>query len=109
MLGFLVFSKVIVLIASAVFIGVLFKAGLDVFDRDFLIAYVKGRWHLDRNRNIQLAFIAYATLLTVFIDLNVAVVSGTLLFYLIKRFVPISDAEGDLSEVHSAELLGQQV
>lgn len=109
LLGFLVFSKVIVLIASAVFIGVLFKAGLDVFDRDFLIAYVKGRWHLDRNRNIQLAFIAYATLLTVFIDLNVAVVSGTLLFYLIKRFVPISDAEGDLSEVHSAELLGQQV
>jgi hypothetical protein len=73
-----VFSKVIVLIASAVFIGVLLKAGLDVFDRDFVLAYIKGKWHASRERNIQLFFILYATLLTVFIDLNVAVITGAL-------------------------------
>jgi len=109
LLGFLVFNKVIVLIASAVFIGVLFKAGLDVLDRDFIIAYIKGKWHNSRERNIQLFFIVYATLLTVFIDLNVAVISGTVLFYVLKRFVPFNDAEADMAEVHSQDMLGQEV
>lgn len=109
LLGFLVFSKVIVLIASAVFIGVLLKAGLDVFDRDFVLAYIKGKWHASRERNIQLFFILYATLLTVFIDLNVAVITGTILFYVLKRFVAFSDAEADLTEVNTQDLLGQEV
>ncbi|WKZ74329.1 MAG: SulP family inorganic anion transporter [Vicingaceae bacterium] len=52
LLGFIVFGKLITLITSAVFVGVLLKAGLDVFDRDFAIAYVKNKWMTKRKRNV---------------------------------------------------------
>lgn len=106
LLGFLVFSKLIVLITSAVFVGVLFKAGLDVLDRDFPRAYIKNKWFGNKKRNIQLILILYTTLVTVLIDLNVAVFSGTAIFYLGKKFFGFEDAEDDFSEVHSDSLLG---
>ncbi|MBK8624208.1 MAG: SulP family inorganic anion transporter [Saprospiraceae bacterium] len=99
--GFLVFSKYIVMITSAVFVGVLFKAGLDVVDRDFMIAYFKNNWRNSRLRNIQLFFIVYSTLITVFIDLNVAVVTGTIMFFIAKKYLKITDAEDDFSKVES--------
>ena len=99
--GFLVFSKYIVMITSAVFVGVLFKAGLDVVDRDFMIAYYKNNWKYNKLRNIQLFFIVYSTLITVFIDLNVAVVTGTILFFVAKKYMGITDAEDDFSNVES--------
>ena len=101
LLGFLVFSKYIVLITSAVFVGVLFKAGLDVLDRDFMGAYIKNQWQSNKLRNMQLLFIVYSTLITVFIDLNVAVVTGTILFFLAKKYMGITDAEDDFSKVES--------
>lgn len=107
LLGFLVFSNLIVLITSAVFVGILFKAGLDVLDRDFPIAYFKNRWFKNKHRNIQLLFIIYTTLITVVVDLNVAVFSGTILFYIGKKFLGIVDAEDDYEEVNSDNLLGQ--
>lgn len=109
LLGFLIFSKAIVLIASSVFIGVLLKAGLDVLDRDFPIAYFKNRWYLKRERNIQLLLIVYATLVTVLVDLNVAVLTGTVLFYLLRRAIGLNDAEAELADVHAQDLYGQEV
>lgn len=109
LMGFLVFGKLIVLIASSVFIGVLFKAGLDVFDRDFPIAFFRYRWMRRKQRNIQLFFIAYTTVITVLVDLNVAVLTGTVLFYLAQHFFGAVDVEADFAEVHSQELLGASV
>ncbi|MBK9255685.1 MAG: SulP family inorganic anion transporter [Saprospiraceae bacterium] len=101
LLGFVVFSKYIVMISSAVFVGVLFKAGLDVLDRDFVIAYYKNKWIHNKERNIQLFFIVYATVVTVLIDLNVAVVTGTIMFFIAKKYLSIADAETDFSVVES--------
>jgi len=104
LLGFVVFSKYIVMISSAVFVGVLFKAGLDVLDRDFVIAYFKNKWINNKDRNIQLFFIFYSTLVTVLIDLNVAVVTGTIMFFIAKKYMSITDAEEDFSVVESEYL-----
>lgn len=106
LLGILVFGNLIVHIASAVFVGVLLKAGLDVLDRDFPLAYLKFRWFLNRKRNLQLFIILYTTILTVVIDLNVAVITGTLLFYGAKFVLGMEDAESEFAEVKSEELLG---
>jgi sulfate permease, SulP family len=112
LLGFLVFAKYISMITSAVFVGVLLKAGLDVLDRDFIGYYYKLGWAKDKLRNIQLLFIIYTTLVTVFWDLNVAVFTGTAFFYLGKRLMSITDAEENFAEVtvrKEETLLGQEV
>lgn len=109
LLGFIFFGNQITLITSAVFVGVLFKAGLDVFDRDFAKVYVKNHWISDRKRNIQLFFILYTTLVTVIFDLNVAVISGTVFYYVGKKYFKVIDAEDDFSEVVSDELLGNAI
>lgn len=109
LLGFVFFGQQITLISSAVFVGVLLKAGLDVFDRDFAIAYVKNRWVSNRKRNIQLFFVLYTTLITVIFDLNVAVISGTIFYYIGKKYFKVIDAEDCFSEVVSDEILGNQV
>jgi SulP family sulfate permease len=104
LLGFVVFSKYMGMITSAVFVGVLFKAGLDVIDRDFLNAYFKFGWKTNKLRNIQLLFIVYSTLITVIIDLNVAVVTGTIMFFIAKKYFGISDAEEDFAKVESEDI-----
>ncbi len=109
LVGFLVFGKLMVLIASSVFIGVLLKAGLDVFDRDFPMVFFRYRWFRRRKRNIQLFFIAYTTIITVLVDLNAAVLTGTVLFYLAQHFYGVVDVESDFSVVHSEELLGASI
>jgi sulfate permease, SulP family len=80
------FKDMISLIPAAVFAGVLFKAGWDVFEREYISLYLKRKWSRFISRNFQLALIAYTTVITVLFDLNVAVVSGTILFYVL-RFV----------------------
>lgn len=109
LLGFLVFNKAIVLIASAVFVGVLLKAGWDVLDRDFPILYFRQGWFRIRARNLQLLFILYSTVVTVVVDLNVAVITGSLLFHALKRPLQLPDAEAFLAEVRSDTLLGQEL
>ncbi|MBK6364559.1 MAG: SulP family inorganic anion transporter [Saprospiraceae bacterium] len=104
LLGFVVFNNYISMITSAVFVGVLFKAGLDVIDRDFIIAYLKYNWKLNKIRNIQLFFIVYSTVVTVIIDLNVAVVTGTIMFFIAKKYMGITDAEEDFANVESEEI-----
>jgi sulfate permease, SulP family len=103
LLGFLVFSKYITMITSAVFVGVLLKAGLDVLDRDFISYYYKLGWAKNKLRNIQLLFIIYTTVVTVFLDLNIAVITGTVFFYLGKKLISITDAEENFAEVTISE------
>lgn len=109
LIGFLAFSSWIGLIASAVFVGILFKAGLDVMDRDFILAYYKYKWIKNKSRNIQFFIILLTTLITVFFDLNIAVLSGTVLFYVLKKTISLKDAEDDFSQVEAEELLGVSV
>lgn len=90
------FQGLLTMVASAIFIGVLFNAGLNVFDRDFFIHYFQKGWYKLAKYNWQLVLIAITTAITVFIDLNVAVIVGTSLFYLGKKFfnvVDVDDAE----------------
>lgn len=106
LIGFVVFGKYISLIASAIFVGVLLKAGLDVLDRDFPIMFFKKNWIKDRVRVLQALFVLYTTIVTVLIDLNVAVFTGTIFYYLAKRFWKFIDVEDDFSQVESDELMG---
>lgn len=89
------------LIPAAVFSGVLIKAGWDVSDRDFMIAYFKGRWMKSPKRNFQMLLITYTTVITVLFDLNIAVFSATIIFYLAVRFgqaYHLTDVEAELEE-----------
>ncbi len=103
LMGILVFNEYLALVPAAVFIGVLLKAGLDVIDKDFLRAYIQNQWKNSLARNIQLAFILYTTVVTVMVDLNIAVLTGTVFFYAAKYFWKISDVEPDFEEVSSQE------
>lgn len=97
------FKNYLTLVPAAVFAGVLLKAGLDVCDKDFVREYLSGQWFKSAQRNMQLAFIAYTTVITVVIDLNVAVITGTLLFYLVRVFWKFKDVEADLEEISYQE------
>jgi SulP family sulfate permease len=103
LLGILVFKNYLTLVPTAVFIGVLFKAGLDVCDRDFPAAYFSNAWHKSLNRNVQLGLILLTTIITVVINLNIAVIAGSILFYTIKYFWRIPDVEPDFQEVSERE------
>jgi MFS superfamily sulfate permease-like transporter len=91
------------LVPAAVFVGVLLKAGLDVFDKDFPTYYMQYQWFNSPARNIQLLFILYTTVITVLIDLNIAVLSGTVFFYLAKYFWKVQDVESDFEQVSERE------
>jgi len=99
----LLLKDLIVMVPAAVFIGVLFKAGLDVSDKDFPRTYLLKRWFRVPRRNVQLAFIVFTTVVTVVIDLNIAVISGTILFYTTKYFWKIADVEPEFQEVSEQE------
>jgi SulP family sulfate permease len=103
LMSIILFKDYLTLVPAAVFIGVLFKAGLDVCDKDFIINYLQYDWIKSRARNIQLIFIAYTTVITVVIDLNVAVISGTIFYYVAKYFWDVKDAEADMTEVSQRE------
>lgn len=97
----LFFGQWIALIPAAVFTAVLLKAGWDVCERDFVRAYVKGKWWKSYNRNFQALLILVTTVITVVFDLNVAVVAGTVLYYAGIYFMKIHnlrDVEDVLEE-----------
>ncbi|MBX2966758.1 MAG: SulP family inorganic anion transporter [Cyclobacteriaceae bacterium] len=96
-------KDLLALVPAAVFVGVLLKAGLDVSDKDFPSAYLQNRWFKMPMRNIQLGFIAFTTIVTVLIDLNIAVISGTVFFYIGKYFWGIVDIEPDFQEISEKE------
>ncbi|MDA0314210.1 MAG: SulP family inorganic anion transporter [Bacteroidetes bacterium] len=93
------FINWISLIPAAVFSGVLFKAGWDVTERGFTSTYFKNSWWKNQNRNFQFFLILYTTIITVVLDLNVAVITGTIIYYLavylFKKY-KIKDVEDDV-------------
>ena len=98
LISFLLFKDYVGLILSSVFIGVLFKAALDVFEKEFLQVYFRRKWFLIRVRNIQFFFVMYTMIVTAFFDLNVAVVSGTILFYMGRKPLRYYDLESDYAD-----------
>jgi len=110
------FQGWICLIPKAVFVGVLFKVGYDVFDFKPLRLYCKAvathraamfrsffSRHDDENifvTNRELLMILGTTAVTVWCDLNTAVVGFTLLFYLHNRLLnrknPMRDLQPEL-------------
>lgn len=115
----LVFQGYIRLIPQAVFAGVLVKVGYDVFDWPPLIAWWKGLGRPDlkglppgsgqlaetisspgmRVSTLDLVFVFGTALVTIFLDLNIAVATFTSLFYLnnhlFNRKHPVGNLEGD--------------
>jgi len=93
----LLFQDLITLIPQAVFTGVLIKVGYDVFDWTPVRLYWQ---HLKTGDvrpgipdvpHMDMFFIAGTTIMTVVVNLNVAVVFFTVLFFVMKRFVDIRD------------------
>jgi sulfate permease, SulP family len=105
LLSIVLFKDYLTLVPAAVFVGVLFKVGLDVSDKDFPGFYLKYRWFGSRERNIQLAFILFTTVVTVVVNLNIAVIAGTILFYISRYFWSVRDVESDFQEVSEKESL----
>jgi SulP family sulfate permease len=103
LLSILLLGNYLALVPAAVFVGVLLKAGLDVADKDFPIYYLQNQWFNSPMRNVQLLFILYTTIVTVLIDLNVAVISGTVFFYVSKYFWKIQDVESDFDQISEQE------
>ena len=103
LLSIVLFKDYLALVPAAVFVGVLLKAGLDVFDKDFPTYYLQNQWFNSPVRNIQLLFILYTTVITVLIDLNIAVLSGTVIFYVSKYFWKVQDVESDFEQVSEPE------
>ena len=80
------------LIPQAVFAGVLLKVGYDVFDWKTVAALLL-RPQRGTLRPGAILFIAGTTAVTVFVDLSVAVISFTILFYIIRRWAAVELAE----------------
>lgn len=96
----MLFRELITIIPQAVFAGILFKVGYDVFDSESLTAY----WQRFGGRkqtsaffvtHLEMLLIAGTTLVTLLWSLNAAVGIFTLLFYVFNKFIrpdnPIHD------------------
>jgi SulP family sulfate permease len=103
LLSILLFKDYLALVPAAVFVGVLLKAGLDVCDKDFPTYYLQHQWFNSTARNIQLLFILYTTAMTVLVDLNIAVISGTVFFYIARHLWKIQDVEPNFEEISPQE------
>jgi len=97
----LMFQDLISLIPQAVFSGVLLKVGYDVFDWVPLRQYcyhVLG-WSRTQPRLVShtgIALIVGTTLVTVLINLSVAVIAFTIIFYAIRKFLDLEDLRESL-------------
>ena len=103
------FQDLINLIPQAVFSGLLFKVGYDVFDWRPLRLYFRGRLGtqtrlgklltrphdiLDGVTHWEALFVAGTTLVTVLWSLNAAVIGFSVLFYVVKRWAaPLADLD----------------
>ncbi len=100
------FSSLVSLIALAIFAGVLLKVAWDTLDKPFFIAYFSRKWYLVKKHNLQLFIILWTTVLTIIIDLNVAVLTGTVLFYVLKKYSGLEDiSQKDYDEQKEQKLV----
>lgn len=87
------FQDLLNYIPQAVFAGVLFKVGWDVFDKDSIIIYINQLKKVDTGKKFTLTnvemffFIGGTTLITVIKDLNVAVGLFTVFFFLYNKVI----------------------
>ena len=102
----ILFQGLIAAISKAVFSGVLIKVGYDVFDWQPLRLYLT---ELRRGSvpdaahptgrpmvtHLNMFFIAGTTIVTVLINLNVAVIAFCVLFYILRAVRPIHDLAQD--------------
>lgn len=85
------FQDLLNFIPQAVFAGVLFKVGWDVFDKDSIAIYLNQMKNIDTGQKFRISnvemfvFIGGTTLITVVKDLNIAVGFFTLLFFLYNK------------------------
>ena len=99
----ILFQDLIAKIPQAVFAGILFKVGYDVFDQETLLGYL-GRFSTRGPTDPDAIFVAHkemlliagTTLVTVLWSLNSAVSIFTLLFYLINKVVQSKNPIRDL-------------
>lgn len=97
-----VFLDWISLIPKAVFIGVLFKVGYDVFDR--VVAKEIGKLLLKQKTLLDkkdVPLIVLTILVTLFVNLSVAAIGATILFYIIQKMT-----DNSLPDLH--ELLADE-
>ena len=93
------FQDYIGTIPVAVFVGILFKVGYDVFDWEPVVAYTKklfgkvGPTGSIQVSHLDMFFIIGTAGVTLLRDLNTAVICLTVLFYLFRMKVKISDLE----------------
>ena len=104
----ILFQDLIAKIPQAVFAGILFKVGYDVFDQETLLGYL-GRFSTRGRTDPDAIFVAHkemlliagTTLVTVLWSLNSAVSIYTLLFYLINKVVQPKNPIRDLKRRES--------
>ncbi len=100
----LLFQDYIGNIPVAVFAGILFKVGYDVFDWPPVVAYLKrffGRKESTTQLQVQhvdMFFIVGTSAVTLIQDLNTAVVLFTVLFYLVRLYVKVPDLEAPVAD-----------
>ena len=96
-------SDLIAMIPQAVFAGILFKVGYDVFDLPPLAAFVRQHLRSEASQmkvsHLEVILIIGTTLVTYLWDLNAAVILFTGLFYLINRVLRPQDPLADLQHV----------
>ena len=85
-----VLSDLIALIPQAVFSGILFKVGYDVFDWEPLKAAMN-KGDSPKPVPLQWFVIAGTTIITLIFDLNTAVISFCVIFYIMKKFMGAYD------------------
>ena len=95
----LLFQDYIGNIPVAVFVGILFKVGYDVFDWHPIVSYLKKVFGQQESaaklkvQHVDMFFIVCTTGVTLAKDLNTAVVALTILFYLVRIWVKLPDLE----------------
>lgn len=83
--GVLLLQDAITAVPQAVFAGILFKLGYDVFDWEPLKQFAQHR--TDKRWHIELSIIVITAVTTVILNVMYAVTLGTLLFFLLKQLV----------------------
>jgi SulP family sulfate permease len=104
----LLFQDWVQYIPLSVFAGLLIKVGYDVMDWDPIVSWTRERLNPVKDPSVPhtvMFFIAGTTIVTVVVNLNVAVVSFTALYYLMRRLMPSPaatspDAPGETPDQH---------
>jgi SulP family sulfate permease len=95
----LIFQDYISTIPVAVFMGILFKVGYDVFDWEPCVIYVKRLFGSHDPRRLidvghrEMFFVAGTAAVTLVKDLNTAVIVFTALFYLVRLKFSVPDLD----------------